>query len=150
MLRNRTKKTESALNTFLPISWYLVGLILLIVTACYQHPKNLVTLKISGQTIYLEKADTPEARQKGLSGRKTLAKNRGMLFIFDKPDTYCMWMKDTQIDLDILWLDENKVVTKIHKNVQPSTYPNSFCPEKPAKYVVELRAGMVQKLNVKH
>lgn len=150
MPRNRTKKTESALKKLLPLSWFMASLVLLAVTASYQRPKNLIPLKFSGQTIYLEKATTPEALQKGLSGRKTLAKNRGMLFIFDKPGTYCMWMKDTLIDLDMLWLDENKVVTKIKENVSPNSYPERFCAEKPAKYVIELRAGTVKQLNKRH
>lgn len=92
-------------------------------------------------------ADTPQERSKGLSGRESLPDDRGMVFIFDAPDEQCFWMKDTLIPLDMIWLDDSKTITKIEPNVQPSSYPDSFCSDKPEdKYVIELNAGKATEL----
>jgi uncharacterized membrane protein (UPF0127 family) len=68
-----------------------------------------------------------------------------MLFVFDVIESQCMWMKDMKISNDMIWLDETKKVIKIQENVAPETYPNAFCSEKPAKYVIELNAGQVKR-----
>lgn len=96
----------------------------------------------------LEKADTNESRIRGLSGRESLADNAGMLFVFESEGEQCMWMKDTLIPLDMIWLDSSKRVIKIEENVTPDTFPTAFCPDTPARYVIELFQGDVQKNRV--
>jgi uncharacterized membrane protein (UPF0127 family) len=68
-----------------------------------------------------------------------------MLFVFDTEGEQCMWMKDTLIPLDMIWLDSSKKVIKIAENVSPETYPKAFCPPSPAMYVIELNSGGVAK-----
>lgn len=95
----------------------------------------------------LERAETEEARIKGLSGRSELKAQTGMLFVYDNPGRQCIWMKEMNFNLDIIWLDEAKKITKIKQNVPPSSYPDSYCTDN-TKYVIELNSGDAAKLQL--
>lgn len=99
------------------------------------------TLTINGQRVQVTVVDTPEERAQGLSGRNKLGDKEGMLFKFSSPDYYCIWMKDMKFPIDIIWLDESKKAITIKENATPDSFPRSFCPEAPAKYVLEINAG---------
>ena len=94
--------------------------------------------RLGERSFKLEIADTQQTRQQGLSGRAELGSEDGMLFVFPAPDNACIWMKDTQFNLDILWFDANKKLIYQQKNLAPSAYPQSFCPPSRATYVVEI------------
>lgn len=102
-------------------------------------------LKILGgkyeKNIEIELAQTPAERTRGLSGRKSLAPDHGMLFIFEKSGIYGFWMPDMLFSIDILWIDEEKKIVHIEKNVSPDSYPKIFTPTVAAKYVLEVPAG---------
>jgi uncharacterized protein len=102
----------------------------------------------SDQCIYMEIADTYEKRVQGLSGRDNLDENRGLLFVFDAPGKQCIWMKDMKFSIDILWLNSDKVITAIERDISPDTYPKSFCPSDDSKYVIELNSGIASKANL--
>ncbi len=104
-----------------------------------------VTLSVRDKVYLVEIADTGAERQKGLGGREFLAENNGMLFVFDKPDRYSFWMKDTLIPLDIIWISEDKKIVFIEKNVRPESFPESYSPNSDALYVLELVAGESEK-----
>lgn len=99
----------------------------------------------------VELAKTDAEREKGLMNRADLAKNAGVLFIFDTEDIYPFWMKNTLIPLDIIWLSKDYKVVFISENAQPCK--NLICmpinPSVEAKYVLEINAGIAQKLNIK-
>lgn len=95
--------------------------------------------------VQLEVAVTAEARARGLSGRSQLPIGHGMLFSFASPGKHCFWMKDMHLNIDIIWLDSRNAVTKIEPNVSPDSYPQLFCPEQDAVYVVELPAGAAER-----
>lgn len=94
--------------------------------------------------VKLDVASTNSARTLGLSGRKGMARDRGMLFDFAVADEYCMWMKDMHFSLDMLWLNESKEIVYIIEDVSPDTYPKSFCGPTDARYVVEVNSGVVK------
>lgn len=96
----------------------------------------------------LEKATTNEQRIKGLSDRESLGEKTGMLFTFETIEEQCFWMKDMKFSIDIIWLNEDKVITKIEKNVSPGTYPDSFCSEQ-TKYVLEFKPGVADENGLK-
>lgn len=107
------------------------------------------TVIIRNKTFLVELADSDEKRVKGLSKRNTLEQNKGMLFLFEKPGIYPFWMKDTLIPLDMIFINDNHIVT-IHKNVQPQ--PNAldaellrYAPKEPINYVLEINAGLSEK-----
>ncbi len=88
-----------------------------------------------------ETAATTEARILGLSGRSEIPENYGMLFVFDMDVTPAFWMKDMLVPIDIIWISKDGEIVGIESEVQPSTYPNTFSPAVPIRYVLETRAG---------
>ena len=103
------------------------------------------TLKTDAKTYTLMIANTDAGRQRGLGGRASLASDRGMIFVFDEAGTECFWMKDMQFSLDMIWLSNDKKITKIETNVTPATYPKQFCGDETTRYVIELNAGEAER-----
>lgn len=71
-----------------------------------------------------------------------------MLFVFLADETWPIWMKDMSIPLDIIWLNSDKQVVYIAKNVQPDSYPTKFTPDTPARFVLEVVAGTTDAQNI--
>ena len=101
-------------------------------------------LEINGTKIILDIADTHQLREQGLSGKTFLAPNRGMLFVFQASDYWAFWMKDMHFSIDIIYLDAEYRVITTFKNIKPETYPASFKPSSPARYVLETNTGFVE------
>lgn len=114
-------------------------------------PKNVDHAKvlIGNFVVEAEFVATPESRERGLSGRVKLEENEGMLFVFDKPDLYRFWMKDMNFPIDIIWISENMEIVDITENAQPKSFPKTFFPKKPARFVLEVNAGWKEKHEVK-
>ena len=111
------------------------------------------TIKIEDIEIQIEVAKTNEERSKGLSNRTKLDEKSGMVFVFPKKSKPVFWMKDTKIPLDIIWINDNRIVG-IDKNVEPE--PNvidSKLTKYPAPddidYVLEVNGGFSDKFNIK-
>lgn len=79
-------------------------------------------VKIGDTLINVEISDTPEKRNKGLSGRGSIASDSGMLFVFDNPTKPRFWMKDMKFPIDIIYISNQKVVDLL-KNIPPPS-PN--------------------------
>jgi hypothetical protein len=103
---------------------------------------------MGGKKFSVDVADTYLTLHQGLSGRKSLASNEGMFFVFDKPDTYGFWMKDMNFPIDIIWMDKDYKIIHIEKEVKPTTYPTVFYPTSGASYVFEVGAGETDSLHV--
>lgn len=90
---------------------------------CYKREKFAIIAKDGREKVVfkLEIADTDEERLNGLMGRETLAENTGMLFDFETPDYYSMWMKNTLIPLDMIFFNENGKVIKTATDRKPMT-----------------------------
>lgn len=100
------------------------------------------------KTIDIEKADNDMEREFGLMYRRSMAENQGMLFLFDKSGPQSFWMRNTIIPLDILFVDDNQVITTIHANTKPLN--DTGLPSKgDAKYVVEVNGGFAAKYGIK-
>lgn len=100
----------------------------------------------SGVTIQAEIADTPQKRSTGLMYRDHLKKDHGMLFIFDQPQAWTFWMKNTKIALDLVWMDAKKRVIHIEHNVPICTRTDDSCPQyrsnsDDAMFVLEIAGG---------
>lgn len=98
--------------------------------------------------VNMDIADSNSERGKGLSGRISMKDDQGMIFVFDQPQIQCFWMKDMNFSLDMIWLNEQKEVINIMDSIKPETYPNQFCSDLPAKYVIELTAGSANRLGI--
>ncbi|MDO8575927.1 MAG: DUF192 domain-containing protein, partial [bacterium] len=70
-----------------------------------------------------------------------LAADEGMLFVSPEDGGHAFWMKDMLFPIDILWISADGRVVYMAENVSPDTYPQSFRPDAPARYVLELPAG---------
>lgn len=101
-------------------------------------------VRIGASSISVDVADTPSLREQGLSGRKSLCADCGMLFIFEKPGRPTFWMKDMNFAIDIVWIDGAGKVVTVHTSLAPETYPETFAPSKDILYVLELPAGFVE------
>jgi uncharacterized protein len=95
-----------------------------------------------------EIADTDELRERGLMFRHVLPKDSAMLFDFGKPRPAAMWMKNTYIALDMLFVRLDGTIAALAENTEPfSTQVISV--EEPVKGVLELPAGTVKRLGIK-
>jgi len=96
-----------------------------------------------GFEVTVEVAVTDEERRLGLMFRPSLPESRGMLFRFERRGILSIWMKNTYVPLDIVFLDERGVVVDISANAVPckaDPCPH-YTPRKPANAVLELAAG---------
>ncbi|HCM43539.1 TPA: hypothetical protein DIS55_01130 [Candidatus Kaiserbacteria bacterium] len=110
--------------------------------------KEVSFAKIGDQTVRVTVADTPESRERGLSGRDGLASDEGMLFVFQNDGYHTFWMKDMLFSIDIIWLSHEGTVVDIAKDVSPDTFPMSFSPRAFARYVLELPARFVEEYTI--
>jgi uncharacterized protein len=99
--------------------------------------------------VFVEIADEYAERVQGLRNRSYLAPQQGMWFVFDEPEKKVFTMKDVLIPLDMIFVDENFMVTEIYANRQPSTVEALTYSEFPAQYVLELYGGRAEELSLK-
>ena len=118
----------------------LVAIIMLLLPFFLRKQAAHPTVRVGKHSYEVEVANTTSKREQGLSGRASLPQNTAMLFVFDKPDQACFWMKDMKFPLDIVWIQEDKVV-KVSADTSQNTYPQNFCPDQPVPYVLELNTG---------
>lgn len=110
--------------------------------------QDMIDVMIGGSVIVAEVADTPAKQQQGLSGRSGLGPDRGMLFVYDESRIPSFWMKDMNFALDIIWIGHEKTVVGITENISPDTYPQTFSPDQPVQYVLEVPAGYANRTGV--
>ena len=117
----------------------------------FYKKENLVSFTKNNTNIYLEVANTDKQREHGLMDRKSMPENHGMIFIFSKPEILRFWMKNTLIPLDMIFLNHHHVVA-IFSNVPPCPKETSLCPsfgpDVQVDEVIELNAGMADKLHI--
>ncbi|MBI4386878.1 MAG: DUF192 domain-containing protein [Elusimicrobia bacterium] len=119
-------------------------------------PHKLPTASLrfpDGKTITVDVARTPKTREIGLMFRDSLPADYGMLFVFSNEGGMQFWMKNTWVDLDMLFIDGKKRVTVIHENVPRSSpdtpEPNIARRGGVGQYVLELPAGAASKYGLK-
>ena len=107
-------------------------------------------VKIAWQEIKVELAETPKAQTNGLSGRKKLAENLGMLFLFPLAEKRAFWMKDMNFSIDIIWINNGEIVD-IAPNLPPAVEANPpvYYPRLPVNAVLEVMAGFSVKNGLK-
>lgn len=134
---------------------YLVSLRLLpifllfaLLPACHADGPAVV---LKGESFSVELALDDATRAKGLMFRDEMPHKHGMLFVFDDLAPRSFWMKNTRIPLDIFYFDDQLTLVSVSENTRPCRTPR--CPAYPsagpAKYVLELNAGLARELEVK-
>lgn len=95
----------------------------------------------------VERANTPRSRAKGLMYRRSMPEDAGMIFYLDTERQATMWMKNTYISLDMLFLDSDGFVEEIAENTVPHS-TETIATMADVRAILELNAGMVEKLGI--
>jgi uncharacterized protein len=109
-----------------------------------------LTIQTAGgpQKFTIELALTPAQMEQGLMFRRSLAPNAGMLFDFKTPTNVTMWMKNTVLPLDMLFLDAQGRIIDVHERAVPYS-TDVIAAKAPARYVIELNGGTAERLGIK-
>ncbi len=129
-------------------------LAVLLLVGCTKEPEPRPTTPLIVKTgtgdvrFSVEVAKTPEELKTGLMHRSTLAFNSGMIFNIYPVRPTAMWMKDTKISLDMLFVGPDGSIIKIVEATKPMS-ENLIISEEPVRAVIELNAGQVKRHNIK-
>jgi len=93
------------------------------------------------------RADTPQTRAQGLMFVKSLRPEQAMIFVYTHPQRVGMWMKNTLIPLDMLFVDERGCVVHVHERAQPGAL-EMISADVPVVLVVELAGGTAATLGL--
>ncbi len=107
-----------------------------------------IVTETSATLFAAEIADNDELRGRGLMFRHVLPADRAMLFDFEKPRPAAMWMKNTYISLDMLFVRQDGTIAAIAENTEPMS-TQTISVDEPVQGVVELAAGTVKRLGIK-
>ena len=105
------------------------------------------TIKIDNIPLQVQVADTEPRRIRGLMFQDQLPYDQGMIFVFDEPGPYALWMLNMQFALDMIWFDEQGNVVHIEKDVQPCKTAletmtcQSIVPDGDSLYILEVTSG---------
>jgi uncharacterized protein len=95
----------------------------------------------------IEVADTASERALGLMGRQKLATSKGMLFVYEAPQTVSFWMENTLIPLDMIFADETGVVRRVAEMAKPldrTPIPGGDG----IRFVLEINGGLAADLGI--
>ena len=135
--------------------WALVIGALFSLAACSEPAGETVgdTTRLSIETsggpvrFEVEFANTPESREQGLMFRESLPSGTGMLFDFGAPREVTMWMKNTLIPLDMIFIREDGVIHRIAANTVPLSLA-TVASEGPVTGVLEIIGGDAERLGI--
>jgi uncharacterized membrane protein (UPF0127 family) len=96
----------------------------------------------------VELATTNQQRALGLMFRRALPENAGMLFLYDRPQPAAMWMKNTIISLDMIFIAAGGTVHRIVPHTEPHS-TEAISSEGDVVAVLELNAGQAEKIELK-
>jgi len=96
-------------------------------------------LRAGMHVIIAEVADTPSSRAMGLMHRAGLELNRGMLFVFERSEVHCFWMKNTPTPLSIAFIDQSGVIIDIQD--MQALSEDTHCPPGKVRYALEMAQG---------
>ena len=126
---------------------YLIFNFFLISFYTFSNEKIDVSIYKKNIIFKVEVAKTIEERRTGLMYRKKLYNNEGMLFIFPREKIIQLWMKNTYIPLDVIFISENKVIVDIKKNMEKLSETIVKSKVK-SRYALEFNAGLINKLDI--
>jgi uncharacterized protein len=111
------------------------------------HPwsTEVASVTVGDSVVQAEIADTPRLQQRGLGYRDSLAPGTAMIFVFDEASVQTFWMRGMRFCLDIVWIDDRKVIGAAESvcpmpDAEPSELPR-YSSEVPVRYVLEVPAG---------
>jgi uncharacterized membrane protein (UPF0127 family) len=139
------------MNKFLGINW-IAGFLCTLVFAT--HNGNLIAdplltypIIINGMKLRVEVANEPETRAKGLMNRSVLANDRGMIFVFPSETRFSIWMKNTPIDLTVIFANKYGRIINIEHMTRNTL--ESHSPASPAMFAIEISQESLIAKNAK-
>jgi uncharacterized protein len=139
-------------NGFMRSLAVYLALVVLSLGALAQEAARIEPLSIVTDTtatlFTAEIADNDDLRSRGLMFRHVLPPNQAMLFDFEKPRPAAMWMKNTYISLDMLFVRADGTIAAVAENTEPLS-TQTISVDEPVLGVVELAAGTVKRLGIK-
>lgn len=112
------------------------------------QPLTIVTKDGKRHAFTVELAITPRQREQGLMHRREMAPDHGMLFAFGETRQVFMWMKNTYLPLDMLFIARDGKVRAIKENAEPHS-ESIIDSQGPIDYVLELNGGTVRRLGIR-
>ncbi|MCR6502467.1 DUF192 domain-containing protein [Shinella sp. CPCC 101442] len=112
------------------------------------QPLTIVTKGGKSHAFTVELAVTPRQREQGLMNRRAMADDKGMLFAFGETRQVFMWMKNTYIPLDMLFIAKDGKVRAIKESAEPLSEA-IIDSQGPVDYVLELNGGTVKRLGIR-
>ena len=94
----------------------------------------------------VEVADDAQERSQGLMHRESMAQSSGMLFLYERTAELSFWMRNTLIELDMLFIDEKGVVQHIHHRAQP--LDETPIPGGRGIAVLEINGGLAKRMGI--
>ena len=123
------------------------GLSRVVVAAEFQR-SELTIISATGQHRFqIEVAETPAQMVQGLMFRRSLAADAGMLFDYKHPTTATMWMHNTLIPLDMLFVDARGKIVNIQQRAVPQS-DDVITAAAPVRAVIELNGGTAERLGI--
>lgn len=110
--------------------------------------KLLITTDNSAHEFAIEVAKTERVKQRGLMFRESLGPNNGMLFVYSVPQHVSMWMKNTLIPLDMLFIDVDRKIVRIARNTTPQSL-DAIPAGQVVWAVLEIRGGRAAELGIR-
>jgi uncharacterized protein len=95
----------------------------------------------------VEVVDTEASRARGMMVRESMDRFDGMLFVYERTGPVAFWMKNTLIPLDMLFFDQDGVLTRVHENAVPgdlTPIPGGDA----VRYVLEINGGLAETLGI--
>ena len=112
------------------------------------------TIMVDDIPLVVQIANTEPRRVRGLMFQDQLPFDQGMIFVFNQPGLYPLWMLNMQFSLDMIWFDQDGKVIHIEKDVPPCKTPleiaacQSIVPDGQAIYILEVTSGFVDHNNI--
>lgn len=118
-------------------------------TLAFANPRASVTIHGAEQQhrFEVEVAATAQSRSQGLMYRSELADDAGMLFVFERPAEVAFWMRNTFIPLDLIFIDQQGSIVRIHPEAQPHD-DTLISSGQPVTHVLEINGGLAAKLGI--
>lgn len=121
----------------------LLGLAL---SACAADSADTIPLHFGTHLVQAEVAATPSQRERGLMHRTQLPAHSGMLFVFERADRHCFWMKSTPLPLSIAFINEQGLIVSL-ADMMPNT-TTLHCPPVAIRYALEVSQGEFQQRGI--
>lgn len=130
----------------------ITGTVFLVLAAVFirkynNGSNNYKVLQINNKKLVVEIADSQKEKQKGLSGRNSMASDHGMLFSFNEPSYNTFWMKDMAFNLDFIFVNDGFIVQIVENVPYPAKAddePQVIESDVLTDAVIEVNAGFVK------